>query len=70
MRSTGIVFIYPKARVYDNSNGMYEIFLLLTLATQFELKKFENFSTTFKCVYLQKYGLWKNLFLRPNFLKT
>ena len=34
--STGMVLIYPKTRAYDNSNGMHNIFLLLTQAAQFE----------------------------------
>ena len=35
--STKIVLIFPKTRVYDDSNIMHNIFLLLIQAAQFKL---------------------------------
>ena len=33
---TKIVLIFPKTRVYDDSNDMHNVFLLLIQAAQFE----------------------------------
>ena len=42
-----MVLIFPKTRVYDDSNGMHNICLLLTQAAQFEFKKMYAFFPQF-----------------------
>ena len=41
-----MLHIFPKTRVYDNSNGMRNIFLLLTQAAQFQFLKSPHFFLT------------------------
>ena len=43
MRSTGIVFIFPKNRLHSGSNDMHNIFLLLTQAAQLQFLKSPHF---------------------------
>ena len=38
MHRTEIVFIFTETRAYSRSNGMHNIFIILTQATQFEFK--------------------------------
>ena len=49
-----VLHIFPKTRVYDNSNGMRNIFLLLTQAAQFDFLKCTHFCKPFKLVMIQK----------------
>ena len=50
MHRTEIVFIFPETRAYSRSNGMHNIFIILTQATQFEFKKVLIFCKPFICL--------------------
>ena len=52
MRSTGIVLIFPKNILLSGSNGMRNIFLLLTQAAQFEFLTSRHFFAHSLYIYI------------------
>ncbi len=73
MRSTEIVFIFPKTGVHSGSNSMHPFFLPLTQVSQFEFLKSTHFLPDFTSHgkgYFGVLGLHKLIFKKNFYLSS